>query len=505
MEKYLYGFNVFGIQAFIGSTSKLKEIVGASELVEAVCKKLVPELVEGMGAAMDQIDVHQAAAGHFRCVIKDEQLAKALIKRLPMEAEKKAPGIGIAQALVKIAGTLTKENLDDLEAKLRTQRNKIANPAFSNLMIMQNSRRSGLAAVYDASKGNDYLDLSAYAKEKAKGDLLSKAMPEEWRNQGLEMCKDFSDIAKEGEWLAVVHIDGNDLGLNLVKLWEKWEKSTEIEAKLQVFSNELEQSTVYAFRQAAVEVFGESASDILRSKDQSKSKLPFRVLVLGGDDLTLVCSAKDALKLSTAFIEAFEKESQKINGLSDSLTACGGIAYIKPHYPFYYGLHMAEALCKKSKEASRSKKAAGEATPSTLLFHKIQDSYAEDFEALMEKEYHIVKGKKTFMAGPYSLSYEGFTKVDVLLNLAEQVSGIRGLKNDLRKWLSMEHLGNQTMAQEELIRRLDRKLLLKDSDLSEQMHLENPFSKAYHFSSEKKNEEMQACEYQDLLTLISFL
>ena len=37
MSKYLYGAAVQGIQDFIFKTNKLKEIVGASELVEQVC------------------------------------------------------------------------------------------------------------------------------------------------------------------------------------------------------------------------------------------------------------------------------------------------------------------------------------------------------------------------------------------------------------------------------------------------------------------------------------
>ena len=40
MSKFLYGASVQGIQHFIFQTNELKDIVGASELVENICTTL---------------------------------------------------------------------------------------------------------------------------------------------------------------------------------------------------------------------------------------------------------------------------------------------------------------------------------------------------------------------------------------------------------------------------------------------------------------------------------
>lgn len=44
--KYLYGVAVHGIQEFIFNTSKLKEIIGASELVERICTDVFGKYAE---------------------------------------------------------------------------------------------------------------------------------------------------------------------------------------------------------------------------------------------------------------------------------------------------------------------------------------------------------------------------------------------------------------------------------------------------------------------------
>ena len=43
MNQYLYGAAVQGIQSFIFQTNTLREIVGASELVEEICTKMFAE------------------------------------------------------------------------------------------------------------------------------------------------------------------------------------------------------------------------------------------------------------------------------------------------------------------------------------------------------------------------------------------------------------------------------------------------------------------------------
>lgn len=72
MEKFLYGAAVQGIQNFIFQTDKLQEIVGASELVEQICKDKFAEL---LGKSVEDLEIDENAilnaAGNIKYVFKE--------------------------------------------------------------------------------------------------------------------------------------------------------------------------------------------------------------------------------------------------------------------------------------------------------------------------------------------------------------------------------------------------------------------------------------------------
>ncbi len=71
MSKYLYGASVQGIQGFIFSTNKLKDIVGASELVEQICTTVFDKF------AVNGESVVQAA-GNIKFFLMKKQIVKTL-------------------------------------------------------------------------------------------------------------------------------------------------------------------------------------------------------------------------------------------------------------------------------------------------------------------------------------------------------------------------------------------------------------------------------------------
>jgi hypothetical protein len=450
--KFLYGAAVQGIQSFIFQTNALREIAGASELVEQICTDLFTKSV----SRFSEENVIVNAAGNIKYVFNDEEQCKELVRIFPKTVMEFAPGIPIRQAVVKVEGDIEKGHIDELERRLRVQRNKSLRPFDLGLMAMNRSRKTGLPAF--KMENGDYLDLGSWKKKKVVENekpeenephkysrLLKALLGETFKG---ETTLNFKTITKTKSdnysWLAVIHADGNNMGVALQKLAEAT-KGVTGEKFLQLFrkfSLALDESTQEAARKAYNEV----------DKPETNKIIPFRPIVIGGDDLTLVCRADLALEFTKLFLENFRKETEKrfqdlpfkIDFLKDGLTACAGIAFIKESYPFHYGYHLAETLCTEAKKVAKDGLGENQTTPSCLMFHKVQDSFVEDFGEIRERELCAGKDEKKirFDFGPYYLeSTQKKPTIEHLEKCVSQLDGKEGnaIKSHLRQWLTDLH------------------------------------------------------------------
>jgi hypothetical protein len=148
---------------------------------------------------------------------------------------------------------------------------------------------------------------------------------------------------------------------------------------LREFSAKLDKCTEDAWKEAI--------EKLLDRDKEAWYQLPILPLVLGGDDLTFICKGHFALQFTRDYLKAFEENTGKesiIKQISHEalgipkLSACAGIAIIKPHFPFHAGYELAEQLIKSAKtvkslavlQTSKNKQWAC----SALDFHILYDS-----------------------------------------------------------------------------------------------------------------------------------
>ena len=110
MSKYLYGAAVQGIQSFIFNTNELKHIIGASELVEQICKSDFDEFAKNGEYVV-------RAAGNIKFIFDRKEDCQKAVREFPKKVMSKAPGITISQAVVAFDDAFGKA-IDDLEALL---------------------------------------------------------------------------------------------------------------------------------------------------------------------------------------------------------------------------------------------------------------------------------------------------------------------------------------------------------------------------------------------------
>lgn len=411
MSKYLYGASIQGIQSFIFQTNELKDVIGASALIDYICKDYFINNFLGNGEPIIN------AAGNIKCIYSNIDECKNTVRLLPKVITEMAPGITISQAVVKIE----EENkfadyTNELEKRLRTQRNKPSRSSTTSFMAVERSRKTGLPAT-TINKDGDFIDINTEAKRnnssKLQLELCRKCFGmKELRHT--DVAYNLEDITDRNNWIAIIHADGNGLGQIVAKIGHN-------EEKLKDFSVLLDKATTSAAQKAFTEIMWQG------------NIIPIRPIVLGGDDLTIICRADIALNYASSFLYHFEEET-KATGYA--LTACAGISFIKSSYPFHYGYKLAEALCERAKKDCKQ---ISDTAPSCLMFHKVQSSFVERYDDIAAKEL-IPQEDLSFEFGPYYLhEQKDRWTISKLKETAMKLNGKEGnvIKTDIRQWCAL--------------------------------------------------------------------
>ena len=444
MAKYLYGASIQGIQEYIYATNKLQEIIGASEIIDSLGQKFdnKQERDGAIFGVFDELRVNGLveqillnAAGNFRAIVDGEENLKKIVRDLPKKIMQNAYGITISQAAAPYNGNDYGTASKELERKLKTQRNRPNLPLDMSINFMALAPKTARPIVkFD---DDDALDISSVQKREAHGRWFK-------RHPATKELKEFSQISNKKNKLAVIHADGNGLGVLVKNLADEVNKNnnTGIIAK---FSEALDKATKDAFANV------KEKTKITLGKDELKIK----ALILSGDDMTAVCDADIALEFTKNFIEEFEKETgKKKPDIKEKLTMCAGIAYCNEKFPFHYAAALAEELCGAAKKHSKDhyvKDAKQDIAPSCLMFHNVQSSNFQSWDKFIkdeltiggEKEGCAADGKNTSEIrcdfGPYylgdTIKSKNEPKVENFINLAEMYRSENSPKGKLREWI----------------------------------------------------------------------
>jgi len=373
MSKYLYGASVQGIQDFIFKTNKLQEIVGASEIVKNIAQ-IFKDTYKPSEIIMN-------AAGNIKAVFDNKKECEKVVLEFPKLIQQKAFGITISQAVVEFEGK-SNNHIQELEKKLKIQRNKPNIPLDLSLNIMKLNPSTAKPLT---NKDNDQAT-------KQKLETYKKIEKD-------ETYKDLKDLSNNKNKIAVIHIDGNGLG-QLIR---------NLTIPLSEFSEKLDVATKQAFKNA-------------------KENKKVREIILGGDDVTVICDANDALSFTKDFLENFEKQTEKN---FQKLTACAGIAYCNEKYPFHYAVDLAETLCGVAKNHSNRES-------SCLMFHNIQSSSFQSWDKFKKEELTITNDKQTikFNFGAYYLKSDKQSTIENFITVVESLRDKNSPSSKLRSWLS---------------------------------------------------------------------
>ena len=354
MTRWLYRYEAKKIQDYVLGTSRLKEIAAASAQVEQLGDEFKGAHTK---AGVTDAKVITCAAGQATVIFANEASLRRLASVWPMYCARTRPGLPVIQGWVAFPegepdAKGYAELMRALFAKLDADRMRPRASLPEVGPLVARAGRSGLAAVEYATKDRALCDEAMRAKLRE-----ARETHEDFRERLLEETpfagRRFAHGGEEDRsfdegYVAIVHADGNNIGKRFqetpFKNQEKLSKGLG-EATREAVKRALRHVSAQPRRHAAWNAAG--------------ALLPFRPVVLGGDDVTVMLRADDALPFTYEFLRAFQEETASgLKGLltgafKDGLTASAGVAMVKSAFPYHAAYDLAEELCQHAKSEAK--------------------------------------------------------------------------------------------------------------------------------------------------------
>lgn len=394
---WYYRYETKGIQRWILDSSRLRDLTGGSALVDKLSRDAQNSVSDSNGK------VRFCAAGGLVATFESKDDLQKHASDWPMRVAYAAPGLQVVQAWVD-ADEHTDKPLEQLFEKLAARRNTPIAPLIEAGPWLERSGLTGNPAVsrprnLPSSKARQTMwDEASVSREQARNDLKEN---EKVFGGTLSLDEISDDVERWPEVpIAVVHADGSGIGLRINALGGEL-------SKLEEFSNALEKSTIEATR---------AALTILRER-QNRKRLLFRPVVLGGDDLTAILPARDAVHFVIGWLREFEQQTHNrrdpLGG--KGLHAGAGIAMVNRGYPFAMAYDLAEAACKAAKRDNLEK---GSPCASAMRLRRVTTSLVTE------------EGKDASKGTTWRLD-----RVDGLIRLTQAVAALP--RGTLRSWLTL--------------------------------------------------------------------
>jgi len=461
LERFV-SYDIKGIQKSIFSTPRLLTIVGGSALVDEFDQNVKTSFLEEAG-----VELIFSGGGKGTFKVDSLQRANTLTKQLIDEAHSKGVSLRIAN--------------EDSFDKATSGANQLF-PFIPEELEGHPCRESALYPVKNGGVHHLIKERIELGKKDPVGTKVINEMkkhrilPEKLHDVNIRFFNSIDEDGSSGgmagdalfnkrkRW-AVIAMDGNDIGM-------QFRQYNNIELVKEA-SKAISDTTLKAFAYAlsdSIEEYGKMTKQSLPVQKENGidyKVLPFRPLILGGDDLLLIAHTSVALFFVRRMVHYFEEFSAEANrnstntlwSNSDNLTISAGVVYIGTKYPLYSAVQYADELLSGAKAEFRIKNSS---TPSAVDWENITEGFIDTpaerryrelvfiDEALDNKRIELTcrpysikdleeKLMKGIISHPKARTISRSVAVglfDVLnASWAKRVSGLSGLIRHEKKWL----------------------------------------------------------------------
>ncbi len=471
-------YDVRGIQKYIYSTSKLKDAMGASQLVENIMTDALGKACEKSGVkdavlAWDNekevftynkekhdVEVLYIGGGNAYVIFRDKELCKEINKYMSRYIIEHTYSLQLAVACVDVTDDYKKDYDNIFKEMNKVKSNMTDSRPLGALPVMETELKTGLPVINmekekyktDTYRGN--ISKETYLKIEKK----NKEIKEE------KIDKILDSYARRGadSRIAVVHIDGNNMSLRIKKLVEGIDKYTDAVNKMRKISHNIKYSYLDTFNNMKDKF--EKTNTVNNEYGNSLVKKFVRKIIVAGDDITYVCNAYIALDTVRYFCEEISKLTMDKGNNGENIqeygfSVCAGIAYINSHFPFGIAYEVAESCCDSAKEAAKKDsnkayymdykpaskeeynkngKGCFEKTGNFVDFQICKNIQCRDLEQVRKKEFITPAGER-LMQRPYYIPMP-FEKDELNRINGAKINNIGTLMDNIRYFASEDNI-----------------------------------------------------------------
>ncbi len=381
-------------QSFIFNEKRLRNNIFASNVIAYVTSS--DFFTKKFSEYFNEQNMVYAGGGHTFLIFDTKEEALKFAKAVSAYVLKEFPGL---ELFIKVMSYLPEADAGEKEkadfakfgpvARIRTltdelekKKGKRAASFFQTSFGIENSGRR--RSISDKEKDGNVEKIDEAIRKEVDQSVLRTApvmkdgeavvnvevFPDGYKAS--DELKNLVGTESEKNFIAIIHIDGNQMGNRVTKLKENIDEKLlqELTDRFQDCSKERQEFEVwraysrmfsesidYDFKKALGSVYKDVAYSLedpsgigkeFYPDGISKKYFPLRKIIAAGDDICFITDGRIGLECAVRFIEHLEEQRNSIDGLP--YHACAGVAIVHQKYPFYRAYDMAEQLCSNAKK-----------------------------------------------------------------------------------------------------------------------------------------------------------
>lgn len=444
-EKVMAMYDVRGIQDYIFRTAKIRDAIGASAIVEDIIGEALKAALKKLGISGDselewctedgplpyrdtgrRVQVLYIGGGNAFLICESRELCRAINRIMAKYMIESTYSLQLAAAMTEVKGDYGRDYGRLMCEMSRVKAEMVVSKPLGALPVMDVEIKTGYPASADPElqrRGNGTAAVGTESLLKLKKEQEVRAGVK----KQMKILDNYTTRKGTDSTIAVIHIDGNNMGLRIRSLIEGIESYEEAVNRMRAISYHISSSYRDVFEDVQ-RLFSEHAGKHEQYAEKKTDDFVLKILT-AGDDITYVCNGAIAL----ATVEHYCREITKYTLTGDTdeesirdygFSVCAGIAYIGSHFPFYAGYEVAEACCESAKSRAKAPEHMdGSRIGNWVDFHICKNIRAQDLKAVREKEYVTSHGERLLVRpymvstgadGPDAAKHAGYHRMDVL-------------------------------------------------------------------------------------------